>query len=122
MAPEKRLCLNGHDELYIIDLNRVLYLQADDHYTDVYYSSGAHFLVPFGLVRIEDKIAAMPEAKLYLLRLGRKYIVNIKRIFRINTTKELMYLADDEGNTLSLHVSKPVLRSLMELMRQKTEG
>ena len=119
MTQQKRLCLNGHDELYIIDLNRLLYLQADDHYTDVYYSTGAHFLVPFGLVKIEERIAAMPDAKIYLLRLGRKYIVNTNRIFRINTTKELLYLADDEGNTLSLHVSKPVLRSLLEYFRRK---
>jgi len=113
------LCLSVHDELYIIDLNRVLYLQADDHYTDVYYTSGAHFLVPFGLVKIEEKISTMPEAKLYMLRLGRKYIVNTRHIFRINTIKELLYLTNDEGSNISLHVSKPVLRSLMDLIRSK---
>ena len=103
MSRETNLCLSVHDELYLIDLNRVLYLQADDHYTDVYYTSGAHFLVPFGLIKIEDRIATMSEAKLYMLRLGRKYIVNTKHIFRINTTKELLYMTNDDGSSTSLH-------------------
>lgn len=119
MLQERSLCLSAHDELYVIDLNQVLYLQADDHYTEVYYTSGVHFLVPFGLVKFEAQINMLPEARLYLLRLGRKYIVNTHRIFRINITKELLYLTTDDGNSLSLHITKPVLRSLMEYIREQ---
>ena len=115
---DKCLCLSAHDELYLIDLNQVLYMQADDHYTEVYYASGIHFMVPFGLVKIEAQITAMPEARTSHLRLGRKFIVNTKRIFRINTTKEMLYLSDDAGNSVPLHVTKPVLRSLMDYIRQ----
>ena len=117
MTQETNLCLCAYDELYIIDLERVLYLQADDHYTNVYYASGTHFLVPFGLVKIEALISNMPAVRSHLLRLGRKYIVNTRRVFRINTVKELLYLTDDEGNTLSLHISKPVLRNLINSLR-----
>lgn len=119
MLQERSLCLSAHEELYLIDLDQVLYLQADDHYTEVFYASGSHFLVPFGLVKIEAQIGTLPEARLYLLRLGRKYIVNTHRIFRINITKELLYLTNDEGNCLSLHITKPVLRSLMEYIREQ---
>lgn len=118
MQHDYSLCLSAHDELYRIDLDQVLYMQADDHYTEVYYASGIHFMVPFGLVRIEAQINVMPEARISHRRLGRKFIVNTKRIFRINTTKELLYLNDDAGNALSLHVSKPVLRSLMDYIQQ----
>lgn len=119
MPQETSLCLSAYDELYIIDLNRVLYMQADDHYTDVYYSSGAHFLVPFGLVKVEASLEQMPEARLFMLRLGRKYIVNTRRIFRINTVKETLFLTGDDGNTVALHVSKPVLRSLIDMLSQQ---
>lgn len=118
MLQDNSLCLSAHDELYRIDLNQVLYMQADDHYTEVYYASGIHFMVPFGLVKIEALINNMPEARLFHRRLGRKYIVNTQRIFRINTTKEMLYLNDDAGNSLPLHVSKPVLRTLMDYIRQ----
>lgn len=113
---EQFLRLSARDELYIIDLSKVLYLQADDHYTQVYYASGAHFFVPFGLARIEELIAAIPHAKDHMLRLGRKYIVNLKGIFRISTVREMLYLFDDHGESVSIHISKPVLRSLMDMM------
>lgn len=123
MQEERTLCLSAHDELYLIDSRKVLYMQADDHYTNVYYSTGAHFLVPFGLIKIEALIANMPEARTHLLRLGRKYIINTRRIFRINTIKEQLYLTDDEGNNLALHLSKPVLRNLIDSIKvqNKTE-
>ena len=117
LPSDNNLLLGAHDELYIIDLDRVLYMQADDHYTDVHYMSGGHFLVPFGLVKIEAAIATMPEARSAMMRLGRKYIVNTRRIFRINTVTELLYLSDSSGDNVSLHISKPVLRSLIDMFK-----
>lgn len=118
MQHEENLYLSAYDELYILDLSKVIYMQADDHYTDVYYSSGTHFLVPFGLIKVENCIAERPEVSNYLLRMGRKYIVNTRRIFRINTVKELLYLTDDSGNSIPLHISKPVLRNFIDRVRQ----
>lgn len=120
MTTPSTLCLSAHDELYIIDLSRVLYLQADDHYTHIYYTADTHFMVPFGLGAVEAQIAAFSDAKSSLIRLGRKYIVNIRNIFRISTIKESIYLADSQGGTVDLHIAKPVLRSLMDLVRSQT--
>ena len=111
-----RLC--AHDELYIIDLSKVLYLQADDHYTQVYYASGSHFMVPYGLARLEELISEMPESRPHLLRLGRKYIVNLRRLFRISTARETLFLSDDHGEHIAIHISKPVLRSLIDMIRE----
>ena len=91
-----------------------MYFQADDHYTNVYYATGTHFIVPFGLSKVEAIIAKTPSVSGVLLRLGRKYIVNTRRIFRVSTVKEMLYLADNHGNNISLHISKPVLRSLID--------
>lgn len=117
MTTNQTLRLSSHDELYIIDLERVLFMQADDHYTQITYASGSTFMVPFGLARIEERIAEMEGVRDFLLRLGRKYIVNIKRIFRINTAREMLQLSDDHGENLSIHISKPVLRSLIDMLR-----
>ena len=54
-----RLCLNMHDELYVIDLGQTIYFMADDHYTHVYYSNGVRFMVPFGLSRVEERLALL---------------------------------------------------------------
>ncbi|MBR1934096.1 MAG: LytTR family transcriptional regulator [Prevotella sp.] len=119
MPSDPNIVLSAHDELFIIDLAKVLFMKADDHYTDVHYATGAHFLVPFGLVKIEARIAALPDAQPTLVRLGRKYIVNTRRIFRINTVKELLYLTCDDGTTQSIHIPKPVLRDLIETMSRQ---
>lgn len=121
MQQDSLLYLSAYDELYVIDLDKVLYMQADDHYTDVYYASGTHFLLPFGLVKIESRLTSVDSERFRLMRLGRKYIVNLRRVFRINTVKESIFLSDDLGNNISLHISKPVLRSLIDSMKSKDD-
>ncbi len=111
------LYLTTHDELHIVDLEKVIYMQADDHYTHVFYSSSVHFMIPYGLGEVEARLADIPNAKLQYIRLGRKYIINTKTIFRVSTIKETLSLNDVDKGTIELHVSKPVLRSLIELMK-----
>lgn len=93
-------------------------MQADDHYTEVFYTQGTHFMIPFGLGKIEAVIADKKKFSGKLIRLGRKYMVNGDRIFRISSTKEMLYLSDDDGSNVSLHVTKPVLRILIDQVRQ----
>ena len=116
--PVTTLSLSAHDELYIIDLDKVIYMQADDHYTHVFYSSTVHFMVPYGLGEIEQRLSDIPHVKEQFIRLGRKYIINLRLIFRISTIKETLSLTDAHNDTIEIHVSKPVLRSLIELMKQ----
>jgi hypothetical protein len=118
MAEPKRniISLNTYNELYVIDCDVVMYLQADDHYTIVNYLSGAHFMVPFGLSVLEDSIQECCSNDKFLVRLGRKYIINIRAIFHINTVKQVVLLSDAHGNNHSLHLPKPILRSLIDLL------
>ena len=112
---QKKLCLRAYNELYVIDLEMVMYLQADDHYTHVYYSSGTHFMVPFGLSKVEQAITNITTTgERFLIRMGREFILNLRCIYQINTVKQIVMLSDNHGINLSLHLSKPVLRSLIE--------
>ena len=115
------LCLGAYDELYRIDTSQLLYFEADDHYTNVYYANGTHFVIPFGLSKVEDFVMHMPSASQHLMRLGRKYIVNTHRIFRVSTIKELIFLNDDQGKNVQLHISKPVLRGLIDTLKDIRE-
>ena len=54
---ENKLCFSVYGELYVVDLDRMLYFEADDHYTHVYYSSGTHFMIPFGLAKVEAALS-----------------------------------------------------------------
>lgn len=102
--------------MFMIDLVKVLYMQADDHYTHVYYSSGTHFMVPFGLSKVEEAISGHPAKEKFLIRLGRKYIVNKHRIFHVNSVKQVLQLSDEHGTNHSLRLPKPVLHKLMQML------
>ena len=109
-----RLCLNMHDELYMIDLTQTLYFMADDHYTHVYYFNGTRFMVPFGLSRIEERFAMLAiNTPHSFRRIGRKYIINLSTIHNISTTKQQLTLLPPNSKPVILQVSKPVLRELL---------
>lgn len=109
-----RLCLNMHDELYVIDLSMTVYFMADDHYTHVYYANGMRFMVPFGLSRIEERFALMAVHHPHpFRRVGRKYIVNMTLVHNVNVTKQTLTLLADSSKMVTLQVSKPVLRDLL---------
>lgn len=117
----KKLCLSIYGELYVIDLHLVVYLQADDHYTIVYYSSGTHFMVPFGLSKVETAIAEIDNEQ-SIVRLSRKYMVNIRCIFHINVINQIIQLSGFNGECYSLHLPKPVLRNLIDKLNSQEEA
>lgn len=116
MQMQNRLCFSVYGELYVVDLDIVLFFQADDHYTHVYYTSGTHFMIPFGLSKVEAALTERLAHKNNFVRLGRKYIVNTCRVFHVNVAKQVLLLTDDHGTNHSLHLPKPVLRLLMDML------
>ena len=49
---QNRLRFSVYSEMFIVDLNRVLYFQADDHYTHVYYANGNHLSAQASVAQI----------------------------------------------------------------------
>ena len=109
--------LSGRDELFVIKLSNVLYMEADDHYTHIYYGVDQHFLVPYGLSAVEKACTVHAGNPHHLMRLGRKYLINIDRIGYINFVKGTITLVDLLGKSAILNVSKPVLRGLSNLIQ-----
>ena len=106
---QPRLVLKGHDEIFFIDLNKVLYFLADDHYAHVYYASGYHCMVPYGLSKIESYLDELEADTSFMLRLSRKYIININKLQRISTVKAAIVLLDDAGNPLYVRILRHFL-------------
>ena len=52
----------------------------------------------------------------FIVRLSRKYMVNTRRIFHINTIKQVAVLTDDHGSNLTLHLPKHVLHTLIDTL------
>ena len=111
-----KIVLSSYNEMYVINCNSVLYMQADDHYTHVTYISGAHFMVPFGLSKVEQYLHALDADERFLIRVGRKYIINLHHVFHVNTVKQVILLADANGKNHSLTLPKQILRNLIEML------
>ena len=71
-------------------------------------------MIPFGLSKVEAAVDEKLADDKYFMRLGRKYMVNIRRVFHVNAIKQIVLLVDDHGNNYTLHLPKPVLRLLMD--------
>ena len=113
------LYMKHHDELYLINLSLTMYFMADDHYTHVAYSTGANFMVPFGLSRIEQLLTNMSMES--FRRIGRKYIVNLDMIHSISTSKLTLTLFTNTGKLVALRLPKHILRELMEFLPGHTD-
>ncbi len=102
--------------MYIIDLERVLYFKAEDHYTYVYYDTGAHFMVPFGLSKVEAAVAEFLSGTNRIVRLGRSYMINLDHVFHINVTRQTLTIIDSKGGNHCLQLPKHLLRNLIEYL------
>ena len=111
---------NTRDEMVKINLQNVVYFQADRNYTDIHFINGAHITLTTGLVNIE-KMLDNPKLKgLWpaFIRIGRSYIVNPSYIFHINVLKQELVLSDTvQTNMYRLQVSKEALKKLRELYK-----
>lgn len=113
------LLLSVYGDLYVINLDMALFFEADDHYTHVYYTSGIHFMIQFGLSQVEEAIAQSIYDTKHFIRLSRKYIVNVKRIFHINMHRQIIVLCDDKGVNHNLRIPKTTLRTIIDTINSK---
>lgn len=125
-----KLYLRNRDELYIIDLEQVLYFEAEDHYAHIYYASGYNTMIPFSLSTIETHLESYP----HIIRAGRGYIINTKHIFRLNRIKQSITFLNkapqekpnqsEKSIKLPRDVIKDILQKLNELQsyNQNTSG
>lgn len=116
-----KLCLNSRDELLVIDLECVAFLQANGNYTELTYISGQKQLVTLGLTKVEEAIRqALPAAKpTDFVRLGRSLIINQCYLNAISVVRQKLILTDYRGKSYALTVPKPLLKAYKEQMKNR---
>lgn len=114
MKTKSNMCLYRCGEIYMLNLDDALFFEADDHYTRIRTVQGVKFMVPFCLGEIEREIRSKFSEHNNMIRMGRKYIINYNSVFHMNAIKQTVSLSDSHGQVITLNVSKPALRSLMQ--------
>lgn len=119
-----KLCLNSRDELLMLDLDALAYLQASGNYTQVMYIASKGPLVSLGLSKLEAYIrAALPAGdRLPLVRLGRSLLVNQSFLVQISVTSQKLVLSDNAGHTHVLSAPKPLLKQYKDILSGRVAG
>lgn len=118
-----KLTLNTRDELLVIDLEQVAYLQADGNYTQIQYMAGDRLVVSLGLTKMVELIAATFPAGMSspFFRLGRSIVLNQRFVQNVSLPRQKLVLADALGHKHELTVHKAVLREYKELFTKQTD-
>ena len=118
MDSKKRIIyFNSRDELLRVDLSSVVYFEADGNYTRFVSENGLSSMVFMNLGKMEELLSLrFKDAPGSFVRIGKRYIVNLKHVYRIKTLKQELTLSDQATFSMTLSISKVALKALKELI------
>ncbi|MBQ6079142.1 MAG: LytTR family transcriptional regulator [Muribaculaceae bacterium] len=114
----QRLIFNSRDEMLRIDVPRIVYFEADGNYTYIVTCNKLKSAVCMNLGQMEDMLAQRlnKEKRNLFARIGKKYIVNLDYIYKVNPLKKQLVLTDFMNFSYQLDISKEALKTLKEMM------
>lgn len=113
---KKFLYINSRDELFKLDVSKVVFFEADGNYTHFMMSHGKlKGSVCMSLTQMQSllSISLKTDASNFA-RIGKKYIVNLNYVYQISVLKQRLVLSDGERFVYQLSVSKEALKNLKE--------
>ena len=113
----RRIIFNSRDELLRVDLSSVVFFEAEGNYTRIVSMNGLISLVYINLGKMEELLALrFNDSPGSFARIGKRYILNLNYVYRINTLKQELILSDQRTFTHTISLSKIALKALKELI------
>ena len=115
-----KLCINSRDELFVLDLDKVAYIQASGNYSRIVYIGGMQMMITLGLSKLEGmiKMIVPKDRRSPFVRLGRSLLVNQTYLTHINVLKQRLTLSDNQEHSYVLDVPKALLKADKDLIRK----
>lgn len=115
-----KLCINSRDELFVLDLGKVAYIQASGNYSRIVYIGGMQMMITLGLSKLEGmiKMIVPKDRRSPFVRLGRSLLVNQTYLTHINVLKQRLTLSDNQEHSYVLDVPKALLKAYKDLIRK----
>ena len=115
-----KLCINSRDELFVLDLDKVAYIQASGNYSRIVYIGGMQMMITLGLSKLEGmiKMIVPKDRRSPFVRLGRSLLVNQTYLTHINVLKQRLTLSDNQEPSYVLDVPKALLKAYKDLIRK----
>lgn len=113
------LYLNSRDELLRLDVNKIVYFQANGNYTDIVSANKIKHTVCMNLSKTQQIITErMTDINSKFVRIGKSLIVNMRYINQINIPHQKLLLTDAFSFAFKVTVSKEALRKLKDIITQ----
>lgn len=113
----KTIYFSSRDELLRVDLSSIVYFEADGNYTRFVSANGLSSMVCMNLGKMEELLALrFKDAPGSFARIGKRFIINLRYVYGINTLKQELVLSDQSTFTMTLELSKVALKALKELI------
>ena len=119
----KYLYLNSRDELYRIDISKIVYFEAEGNYTDFVLSNKLKGAVCMNLAQMQQVLSdSLKESASIFARVGKRYIVNLTYVYQIGVLRQKLTLSDGEIFAYQLNISKEALKKLKEMFVSSIGG
>ena len=110
------LYLNSRDELYKIDITRIVFFEADGNYTGFALCNGQKGSVCMNLAQMQKLIAEnLSDSAATFARIGKRHIINMNYVFHISLLKQRLTLSDGASFAYDLDISKEALKKLKDI-------
>lgn len=113
---KKFLYINSRDELYKLDISKVVFFEADGNYTSfVLCLDKLKGAVCMNLAQMQSLLnISLKEEASNFARIGKRYIVNLNYVYHIAVLSQKLVLSDGEHFAYQLSVSREALKALKE--------
>lgn len=114
------LYLNSRDYLLRLDINHIVYFEADGNYTNIVLANKIKHTVGMTLAKMQEVLKlSLGEKALRFVRIGKSYIVSMNYINQIDIPKQSLVLSDGCSFVFNVSVSKDALRKLKDILTNK---
>lgn len=111
------LYINTRDELLRIDCSKIVYIEGDGNYTTIVLVNNLKASVCMNLAEMQRLISdKLQEQASFLVRIGKRFIVNANFIHRINVLHQSLTVTDGTHFAFQLGISKEALKQMKTLM------
>ena len=112
----KYLYLNSRDELYRVDVSKVVYFEADGNYTHFVQSNKLKGTVCLNLTQMQQLLTdSLKESASIFALIGKRYIINLSYVYRISVLRQKVVMSNGDTFVFQLDMSKEALKKLKEL-------
>lgn len=116
MFNKKYLYLNSRDELFRIDITKIVFFEAEGNYTSFYLCNKLKGQVCINLGQMQKVLTEnMKEEASIFARVGKRFIINLAYVYQIGVVRQRLMLSDGEMFSYQLSISKEALKKLKDL-------